>query len=250
MTYRTLGIVLRRRDVREYDRLYTIYTREHGKIEALARGSKKIGSKLSPHLESFSVIDLLIARGKFWDHVAGVEAVERLPKIGSRFLTGIAASYAFEATDALTKLDSRDWGLWNLLLEYLRTLNNLEEGASVTNLREILRAFVCQLMLRLGVAPELNKCQNCKSESVELPELASSGALCGQCVAAPRREQSVVLSPFELALLKEYHTLPLQSFTLRERRDTRANQSARSVDFLLKTQVGAVLKSEKFFRIA
>lgn len=250
MTYRTLGIVLRRRDVREVDRLYTIYTREHGKIEAIARGSRKIGSKLSPHLESFATVDLLIARGKFWDHVAGVEAVLRFPKIGSRFLTGIAASYAFEATDALTKLGWRDWGLWNLLLEYLRTLNNLEEGTSVTGLRETLRAFICQLMLRLGVAPELNKCQNCKSESAELLELAPSGALCSSCLAAPRREQSIALSPFELALLKEYHSESLPSFTQRRRETTQANRPARSVDFLLKTQVGAALQSEKFFRIA
>ena len=37
-----LGIVLSRRDIREFDQLIVFYTREKGKIEVLARGIKKI----------------------------------------------------------------------------------------------------------------------------------------------------------------------------------------------------------------
>src|SRR3989344_5003089 len=131
MTYRTLGIVLRRRDVREYDRLYTIFTKSHGKIEAITRGSRKITSKLSPHLESFATVDLLIAKGRHWDHVAGVESVERFGAVSDKFYATWAAFYVFELTDSLTKMGYRDYGLWNLLMEYMRTLNELPQSATL-----------------------------------------------------------------------------------------------------------------------
>lgn len=249
MTYRTLGIVLRRRDVREYDRLYTIYTREHGKIEALVRGSRKMVSKLSPHLESFATVDLLIAKGRMWDHVAGVECVERFGNINSRYLPVAAVLYAYEATDALTKFGLRDAALWNLMIEYIRTLNNLPDGTSVISLREVLRAYICQLLARLGVAPELDKCQNCKQTEALPVELAASGVLCASCAAIPRRDQSIALTAEDLVFLRNYHHEPLQSF-ISDERSGRADRAPFAVNFLLKTQIGAALKTEKFFSLA
>lgn len=247
MTYRTLGIVLRRRDVREHDRLYTIFTREHGKIEAIARGSKRLTSKLSPHLESFATVDLLIAKGRLWDHVAGVEAVEMFPDIGSRFLTMLAANYALESTDVLTKLGLRDLGLWNLILEYMRALNALRSGTPVIRLREVARAYICQLLSRLGVAPELDKCQNCKKDDVEFTELSPSGVLCEACSKLIRREQSMLLSESALIFLRKYHSEPLRFFIEERNADAGA---FRAVDFLLKTQVGSALKTEKIFSLS
>ena len=40
-----LAIVLSRRDFREFDQIVSLYTKEKGKLEVLARGVKKITSK-------------------------------------------------------------------------------------------------------------------------------------------------------------------------------------------------------------
>lgn len=244
MTYRALGIVLRRRDVREADRLYTIFTKSHGKIEALTRGSRKITSKLSPHLESFATVDLLIARGRFWDHVAGVEAVERFPNIGSKFLTTWAAFYAFELTDTLTKPGARDYGLWNLFLEYLRVLNELPDDTSVFLLKQLVRAYSCQLLLRLGVAPELEKCQSCKGLPGESSELSPSGVFCKICAGVVKREQSLKIPEDALKSLRAYYGHSLQSFLQNEEK---SEEAPAAVSFLLRAHLGAPLKTEKVF---
>ncbi len=239
--------MLRRRDVRETDRLYTIFTKTHGKIEAIARGSRKPTSKLSPHLESFATVDLLVARGRFWDHVAGSEIVERFSGIGSKFWATWAAFYVFELTDALTKPGARDFGLWNLLLEYTRALNELQGTASVADLKRLTRAYSCQLLLRLGIAPELQRCQNCKTFSVDGCELGSSGLFCASCAAMAKREQSILISRGALSELRAYHKDPLNSFLNRfDRRDGEKDASL-AVEFLLRSHLGVPLKSEKVF---
>ena len=249
MTYRTLGIVLRRRDVRETDRLYTIFTKSHGKIEAIARGSRKILYKLSPHLESFATVDLLIAKGRLWDHVAGVEAVERFDFISQRFYPTWAAFYAFELTDSLTKLSYRDYGLWNLLLEYMRTLNELPESSNLFSLKEVVRAYSCQLLLRLGVAPELGKCHACKLDFFGGCELSPSGIICPNCFAAGRREQTLKITENVLSSLRAYHSDSLQSFLKREAAPE-AKPASLAVNFLLRSHLGSILKTEKLIQLA
>lgn len=244
MTYRTLGIVLRRRDVREADRLYTIFTKNHGKIEALTRGSRNLTSKLSPHLESFATVDLLIARGRFWDHVAGVEAVERFSNIGSKFLTTWAAFYAFELTDTLIKPGARDYGLWNLFLEYLRVLNELPDGTSVFLLKQLVRAYACQLLLRLGVAPELERCQSCKGSPGENFELSPSGVFCKICAGVAKREQSLKIPESALKPLRAYYSHSLQSFLKNEEK---SEEAPAAVSFLLRAHLNTPLKAEKVF---
>ena len=64
MTYSTLSYTLKYVPHREFDRIYTLYTRDCGKIEAVARGSQKILSKLRGHLEPGILTEVLIANGK------------------------------------------------------------------------------------------------------------------------------------------------------------------------------------------
>lgn len=67
-TYKTTGIILRRRDYGEADRIFTILTPE-GKVSAIAKGVRRIRAKLASHLEVFNEIDLMFARGKNLDVV-------------------------------------------------------------------------------------------------------------------------------------------------------------------------------------
>lgn len=47
MEYRYTALVLRKKEVGETDRLYTFYTKEQGKVRAVARGIRKSGARLS-----------------------------------------------------------------------------------------------------------------------------------------------------------------------------------------------------------
>ena len=56
--YRTRGIVLRRRDFDEADRLLTVLTRDRGKLTLLAKGARKISSRKAAHVDLFKQVEL------------------------------------------------------------------------------------------------------------------------------------------------------------------------------------------------
>jgi DNA repair protein RecO (recombination protein O) len=52
-TIRAEAVVLRRIDFGEADRLLTLYTREFGKLKAIAKGARKPQSRKTGHVELF-----------------------------------------------------------------------------------------------------------------------------------------------------------------------------------------------------
>ena len=81
----TSAILLRRINWGEASQLFTFYTRRLGKVEAIGRGTKKTGSKLNGHLQFFASVDLLIARGRNFDQLAGALLEERFFAINADF---------------------------------------------------------------------------------------------------------------------------------------------------------------------
>lgn len=121
--YATEGIVLKKLDVGEADALYAIYTRDYGKIKALARGIRKQEAKLSGHLEpySLSAIRFVIGRGgekliaaslvSFWDNLRSREATLRL----AAAVAGAIDEHCFPG--------ERDERLWRLACESFAALD-------------------------------------------------------------------------------------------------------------------------------
>lgn len=54
------GIVIKRKDVGESDKLVTVFTKERGKLVIRAKGVKKISSKRASHVELFNVVSAAI----------------------------------------------------------------------------------------------------------------------------------------------------------------------------------------------
>lgn len=78
---RTLGIILRRVNYGEADRILTIITPE-GKISAIVKGVRKVKSKLAGGVEMFTLADLNLHKGKgeMWT-VTGARMREHYEKI-------------------------------------------------------------------------------------------------------------------------------------------------------------------------
>src|SRR5207244_11213895 len=77
-TYRDRAVVLRKLDYGEADRIFTLLTREHGKVGAIAKGVRRPSSKLGPSLELYGHVDVLLAKGR--GELDVVAQVARLPR--------------------------------------------------------------------------------------------------------------------------------------------------------------------------
>ena len=79
--YTTKGIVLSERAVGEADRIYTILTRDLGKIQAQAIGARKNSSKMRGSIEPFSLSNISFVKGKNYWRLTSAESIKRIPAL-------------------------------------------------------------------------------------------------------------------------------------------------------------------------
>ncbi len=151
MTYQTQGIILKKIDFREADQLFSIYTENKGKILAIGRGTKKIQSKLNCSLQYFSVLDLMIAPGKNYDHIAGVYLANNYKKIQKQIKKVILASFGLELIEKLTTLGNSDRRIFILLKRYLDAIDSNDFSDREWQL--VKNAFSVKFLDLLGLNP-------------------------------------------------------------------------------------------------
>jgi DNA repair protein RecO (recombination protein O) len=179
-SFRAEAVVLRHSDWGEADRLLTLYGRELGKVRAIAKGVRKIHSRKAGHLEPFTRVKLLLARGRDLFIVTQAETVEAyLPIKESLLLTGYAA-YIIELLDRFTYEEGENRVLFDLLVESLARL------ARGDNPWLAVRYYEVRLLDNLGFRPELFHCVNCHEEIQPQDQYFSAlagGVLCPRCGA-------------------------------------------------------------------
>jgi len=183
MTRLIKGIILRKRDYRENDRLFIIYTDELGKIEAVAKGVRKIKSKMAGHLELFSIVNLMVAPGKTYYQIAGAERAKNFLNIKSDLVKTVLASFCLEVVDSFTKPEHADLKIYELLYEMLEIFDN-DKMKNFLKMYSLSKFFTLKLLSLLGWTPELYTCVKCKKKIIpsgNFFDAGRGGLLCGQC---------------------------------------------------------------------
>jgi DNA repair protein RecO (recombination protein O) len=158
--YRTEGVILRRQDLGETDRLTTIYTREFGKLRLVAKGVRRPGSRKSGHLEPFTRAALLVARGRELDIITQAEALEDFSQIQTDLHRLGQASYIAELIDRFSVEEGEgNTTLYQLLLRSLQRLTNPELNSS-----SVILHFQLRLLDIAGYRPDFFHCVHCEHE--------------------------------------------------------------------------------------
>ena len=148
-----LAIVLARKNWREFDQMASLYTRELGKVEVLAKGIKKITSKNSSNLEILSLAEVEIAQGKEVDHLTKVQSVKIFKNIYSDFDKIFIANYAAKLVDANILAQEKDESVFNLIISFLEFLNSAKQINSLN----LATGFIFKLWHCLGFSVEEEK---------------------------------------------------------------------------------------------
>lgn len=197
--YRTEGVVLRHMDLGEADRLLTVYTREHGKLRQVAKGVRRPQSKKAGHLDLFSRVSILAARGRELDVLTQVEALDTYTGLRSDLDLVGRAAYAIELVDQFTVEGEANANLYALLIE---TLERLSGGL---DRRSVQRHFELRLLDQVGYRPELFRCSRCGDEirpDDQFFSYESGGVVCPRC--GPDEGQKRPVSLAALKVLRHY----------------------------------------------
>ena len=185
---RVEAIVLKHSDFGEADRLLTLYTREQGKLKAIAKGARKTRSRKAGHVEPFSQVRLQLARGKNFFIVSQAEAVDTHSALAEDLERLGYASYVVELLERFSVDEDENRALYRLLRD---TLNRLEDKAQE---QVAIRYYEVQLLDQLGFRPELHECLNCQKEIQPEDQFFSAqrgGVLCPDCGPADPSAQPI-----------------------------------------------------------
>lgn len=151
-SYKTEAIILSRRNSGEADKLLTVFSKEFGKKQLLARGIRKVASRRAPYLEPFSYVAMQVYKGKSIDIVTEVESIEtfallrkRLERIGFGFI-------ALELTERLTAEHQESEVIFIALLAFIGELSR--QQTTRNKAQEMLSNYKKFLLTHLGFLAE------------------------------------------------------------------------------------------------
>lgn len=155
--YSVTGVVLRSREFGEGHRLFTFYTREEGKLLAVARGVQKPRAKLAAALQQFSLGEITLAKGRRFDVVTQMRVLNPFYALRGRLEALVYASYFAELYDESLEERQQHPSLYTLLVE---ALTYLAAGSTP----EMLGRYVeINLIAVLGYLPQLTHCAQCQA---------------------------------------------------------------------------------------
>lgn len=150
MEYRYTAVMLGKREVGETDRFYTFYTREQGKVTALARGVRKSEAKLGSALETATLSEIMVARTRGVGKITGAVLEESYPKLHTSS-TALSATLRFlrlvDETIEPNEPDSTIFSLiQSLLVEMERLVKQEARGEISTFFSEAAQWKLCFLL--------------------------------------------------------------------------------------------------------
>ena len=235
--YKTRGIVLRGRNLGEADKIFTLFTDERGKIDAVAKGVRRAKSQLAGRLEFVTEATLTMHRGRSLDVITSAE-------IACAHWNAIVDPAAFatahvivELIDAFCETELAMPEIYALLRGALRALAASPDPAS------LVPRFELRLLGALGFAPESDGCVRCGSSLggvAAWADLEAGGLACERC--RPYRADSFALAAADvdnfrgLAAVRDAAVAPTMRATA---------ASARAVDAFVSWHLGKRPKSTK-----
>jgi DNA repair protein RecO (recombination protein O) len=177
---RAEGILLHAWDLGEHDRLVMLYTKEHGRLAAVARGARRLRSRFAGALELFTWGDAVgfEREGRGLVRLDHFDIRRPFRKLREDLECLGQGARMVEAVARLTGERDAQPACFALLLRGLRTL---DDGAAPGRVQ---LAFVLRLLDLLGHRPRFDQCGRCArpvgTEGVAF-DTGEGSVVCGRC---------------------------------------------------------------------
>lgn len=172
------GIILRKRPRGENDQFVTLYSPVLGKVDAVAKGARKIDSSFTGHLEPLNICRFQLYRSARGFTITQCQARQTFRVLRDNLEKSLLATMILEIFQKSAYTDEHGQELFALLDS---TLNHL--GASRKHLI-VIESFKIKLLQLLGAMPDMTRCSFCQKKWTASSEilLDSEGHFtCAKC---------------------------------------------------------------------
>lgn len=183
-SFKTEAVILRSIRFGEAHRVLHLYTRERGRLGAVAKGVRRVRSRFGGRLEPLVRARLILHEGRGeLATVTSAETVNAHPSLRERRDSLERGTEACEAVLRLFDAAEPNRAAYNLLCQELLLLD--AEPAVATRAQAL--AFRLKLLLAAGFAPELASCAACGEPVGDSApagfSAAAGGVVCAACEA-------------------------------------------------------------------
>ena len=172
--FKTEGIILKRKNFGEADRILTVFTQSRGKISIVAKGVRRITSRRAGNVELLNRVVMFLYQGQGMPILTEAEGIESFEKLKSDLALSTVAFHIIELVDKLSAENQENRVLYEHLVNVLKRLEK--------NPRQIfIRAFEAKILTNLGFAdfkdPLIVKLVNSNWDEIEKMEIDKKQAL-------------------------------------------------------------------------
>jgi len=226
----------------EVDRILTILTRDQGKIKAIAKGSRKILSKLGGSLEPFCLTNYIFHEGKRFYIVTSAVVTKHFENIHTDIDKTAKAFYIGELLDKFLEEKQNHPEIFELFAKYLEGLENADDPI-------LIPIFSAKILEELGFKPVTQSCLHCQNKLV--PEQnywddIEGGVICPSChdkFGHGRAIENDVIKILRLIFSPAFHIGSRLNIA-----DEFKNQTALVLESYIEGVLERELKSKKFMK--
>lgn len=176
--YRTECVVLDKKDQHESDRVFSVFTKDFGKIDVLAKAVRKINSKLKAGIDVFYLSEIEFIQGKNRKTLTDAVVIKKNRFIREDENYKIVKNI-FDLLEGFVKGQERDEQTFELLMQ---SLSGVEGGWKEKELAYYY--FLWNFLSLQGYHFETKKCVSCKNDLE--PECIfisckNGGTVCKKC---------------------------------------------------------------------
>ena len=200
--YRTDGLILHHNDFGEADRLLTVFTPGLGRLRLLAKGARKPTSRKAGHVEPFTYVHLLVARGRDLDIVSQVETLESFRALREDLERTSQAFYLAELINRFIEEGDENPPLFDLALATLARLCETHDRMLA------LRFFELRCLGLVGYQPQLHFCVECQTKLEPVTNFfypPAGGVLCPRHGEAVRGAEPLAMPTFKVLRYMQTH---------------------------------------------
>lgn len=172
------GIVLRQINFNESDKILTIFSKENGKIQAIAKGARRPKSNLLSSTQTFTYGEYTFYKGRNFYHINQGDVIQSFYSIREDLNKLAYGTYLIELVDAGIVEEEANEKLFQLLIKSLSTLIDMNK-----DFLKLVIAFELKYASFIGYRPQLKKCIVCNSELSEKIKfnIKFGGVQCEDC---------------------------------------------------------------------
>jgi DNA repair protein RecO (recombination protein O) len=201
---KTEAIILKTLKYGESSKILTLYTKEFGKISAIAKGARGMKSKFGNTLETLSLVSLVLYKkdSREIQLIAESISLHRFATIREN-LDALSAAMATIELIYRTTHEEKNEPLFSLLVETLSAINNAH-----TNFAQLYCWFELRIAELFGFRFQLEHCPACNDiletslaqKEFFIVTLSFGGMLCDRCATKTQRTMKISPETFSALL--------------------------------------------------